>query len=217
MVPKLKIVTGPATLAVSLTEVKTFLRIDGSSEDTILTTLIKAATLRLEALTDRKFVTQTLDIFYDSFPMSMKNDWWDGTKEMAMSELQSCSDHIKLPIGPMQSVTGLYTYDDSDVEYMMSASSYYADTQSPMGGIYLRQGGVWPTTVLRPSNGVRIRGVFGFGTGYVDANNPSQVPNDIQEAIKILVSNMYEHRGDELPKIPASAALLVEPYRRYKV
>lgn len=217
MIPTINLVTGPAQMPLSLQEVKDFLRVDSSSDDTLITNLIKSATLRLEALTDRKFVSQTYDIFYDNFPRSYKNDWWDGTKEMAISELEACGDRIKLPFGPMSSVTGVYTYDNQDTEITMDSAEYYADTKGQMGAIALREGYVWPATVLRPMNGVRIRAVFGFGQGYVSAQSPSVVPIDLQDAVKMLVSNMYEHRGDELPKIPASVSLLVEPYRRYKV
>jgi len=43
------------------------------------------------------------------------------------------------------------------------------------------------------------------------------MPDDIKEAVKQLTGIMYEHRGDELPKIPPAVALMIEPHRRIKV
>lgn len=216
------LVTAPAQLPLSLEAVKTFLRVDGSSEDDLITLQIKAATRRLEALCDAKFVTQTWDVFFDSTPLKAKDDWWDGVREGAISEMYVPARFLNLPFGPMQSVTGVYTYDDANTEYEFTNTNYFADTSGPFGRIGLKTGSVWPATVLRPSSGLKVRAVFGFGAGYIPADDPdpaveSTIPEDIQEAIKQFTGILYEHRGDELPKIPASVSMLLEPYRRFKV
>lgn len=205
------LVTAPAALALAVADAKTFLRVDGSDEDTLIEGLIKAATRRLEALTDKKFITQTWDIYYDHFPYKMKNDWWDGVKDMAISELHAPSPHLNMPFGPLNSVTGVYTYDESSTEYQFDSSNYVVDTVGPLGRVSLKDSATWPTTVLRPTNGVKVRGIYGMGA------NQAALPFEIVEAIKHLVGIMYEHRGDELPKIPASVSMLIEPYRSIKV
>lgn len=218
MIPKLSLITAPALPPIGLTQVKTFLRVDGSDEDTIISTLINAATKRLEAETDRKFVTQTWDIYYDCFPIKpnkKSDDWWDGTRDGAISQLYSPVNFIDLPFGICQSITSFKTFDDANVEYTFT--DFHLDNVSSTPRIALKQTATWPTTVLRSVNGIAIRGVFGFGTGDNNAGSNGSTPDDIREAIKQMVGIMYEHRGDEMPKIPTTVSMLIEPYRRIKV
>lgn len=209
MITKSVLITAPASLAVDLTTVKTFLRVDGTAEDTLITSMIKAATKRLEAETDQKFFTQTWDVYLDSFPTNYKNNdqWWDGTRDGAISEMNSPCNYINLPFGPVQSITYFKTYDEDNTEYTFTSTLYSTDLISPVPKIALKIGSAWPQTVLRPVNGIQIRGVFGYAT----------VPDDIQEAIKQMVGILYEHRGDEMPKIPTTVSMLIEPYRRMKI
>ncbi len=201
-----------------MTQVKTFLRVDGNDEDTLISSLISAATKRLEAETDLKFVTQTWDIYLDCFPQTVKRpktDWWDGTREGAISQLNAPINFIELPFGKCQSITSFKTFDDSDNEYTFT--DFNLDTIGFCPKIVLKYSSVWPTTVLRTVNGIGIRGVFGFGTGDNNAGNIGAVPEDIREAVKQMVGILYEHRGDEMPKIPTTVSMLVEPYRRLKI
>jgi hypothetical protein len=208
MITKSILNTAPASPPVSLATMKTYLRVDGTSEDAEISAMINAATQRLEALSDRKFVSQKWDIYLDGFPCSYEsNSWWDGTRDGAISELYSASNKIILPFGPLISVEEFNTYDDDNTEYAFDASNFNIDTASPFGVIALKSGSVWPQTVLRTLNGIIIQATFGYAS----------VPQDIQEAVKILTAALYENRGDEIPKIPAQCSLLIEPYRRFKV
>lgn len=222
MIPNAVLVTPPALMPIGLSPVKTFLRVDGTDEDALITNMIKAATKRLEAETDRKFVTQTWDIYYDCFPSAkpgnQSNQWWDGTRDGAINQLYpSEGGKIKMPFGPCSELTYFKTYDNDSTPYTMPSTDYYVDTVTAHPSVGLKLGAVWPTTVLRPSNGIVLRGVFGFGVGYTDANNVGATPEDIQEAIKQMVGIMYEHRGDEMPKIPTTVSMLIEPYRSMKL
>lgn len=208
MIAKPVLNTAPATMAVSLAEMKEYLRVDSSAEDAEITRLTNGAIKRLEALSDRKFVSQKWDIYFDSFGMTYdQQPWWDGVRDGAISQLISPMNKIVMPFGPLISLQSMSTFDDTDTEFVTDAATYNVDTVSPRGAIVLKIGEVWPTTILRTVNGIKVKGTFGF----------SVVPDDIQEAVKILTAAMYENRGDELPKIPAQAALLIEPYRRVKV
>lgn len=214
-----KLVTPPSQEVISLTSLKTFLRIDGSSEDALLTSILKAATKRLEKLTDKKFVTQTWEIYYNCFPQKYdKSRWWDGTREMPLSELYQDERFIRLPFGPLQSVSGFYTYTEDNTEFEFASSNYTIDTVGPFGQVALNLSSTWPSTVLKPLNGIKITCMFGYGSGYIESpETASQIPEDIQEAVKNLAAVMYEHRGDELPKIPKNVQMLLDPYMRVKI
>lgn len=216
MFPKLKLKTPPAETPVSVADLKNYLRIDVDDDDALIESMIKAATKRIEAWIDQKLVTQSWLIYFNSLPSRarMAEEWWDGVRETTLAEVQGQARFLRLPIGPIQSVVEFNTYADDNVKLTFSSTQYFVDTVGPQGAIGLLMGGVWPTTVLRPLNGVEIEVVAGFGTA-------SQVPDDIREAVKITVAKLYENRGDfkdgETFTIPATAQVLLEPYRHYKV
>lgn len=211
MIPKLKLVTAPANPVVSTSNVKSFLRVDGTDDDALIAIQVSAATQRLESLVDQKFINQTWDIYYDSLPHKRKDDWWDGTREGHINQMTSESRFLNLPIGPISSLTGVYTYDEDDTEYEFTSTYYTVDLIGSVGRVALKLGQVWPSTILRPVNGFKVRGVFGMGA------DDSAMPDDIVEAVKQFTATIYEHRGDEMPKIPATVSMLLEPYRRFKV
>lgn len=194
-------------------DIQTFLRLDGSADQSLVEGLISAATKRLEEYTNRKFITQVWSIFFDCFPQAEKPDsWWEGTKDGAVSELFAPVNEIDLPFGPLQSMDFIRTYDGTDGTSTFDSSNYSLDTMGPFGRVALRSGSTWPTTVLRKLNGIQMRGVFGFG-------GTASIPLDIKEAVKITVADLYENRGDadQSGTIPKTAQLLLEPYRIWKL
>lgn len=213
--------TAPTGLAADLTQTKSFLKVEGSDEDTLITALIKAVTERLETETGLKFITQKWDIYYDHFPSKPVDDWWDGVRDGALSQLYTSSDTIDLPFGRLNSIAAFKTIDESDTEYTFAASNYSLDTTGPFGRIGLKIGQVWPQTILKPFNGIKIEeATFGFGATYLS------VPEAIQQAIKMTVAKLYENRGDNSSgesfgtqgfTIPNTAMVLLGPYLRHRI
>jgi hypothetical protein len=207
---QLKLIDPPRDPVATVTELKEYLRIDNSLEDTRLEIMEAAAVQALEAYTDHKFITQTWDIFLNQWPMQASSKWWDGVRETAISEIVSYARTIKIPMGVVQSFDQFSTYSD-DVEFPENLSNYVFDTVGPRGSIGLKLGGVWPTTVLRPINGIRFRVTVGFG-------DPTLIPKDIKQSVLEFVSHMYENRGDQNEMvIPAHILTLVNHYRRNKL
>jgi uncharacterized phiE125 gp8 family phage protein len=204
----------------SFADIQTFLRIDGTTDQPLVQSLISGVTKRIESFIDRKIVTQVWSVYYDWFPFKDKLDnWWDGERQGSVKELYADVNYIDLPFGPCQSLDFVKSFDQTDVGTVFDAASYSLDTISPVPRIALKIGYIWPTTILRPVNGVQVRGTFGFGA-------PTNVPQDIIEAMKITVAYMYENRGDAdvtltaktTPvSIPTTAQMLLEPYRRFKL
>jgi hypothetical protein len=194
-------------------DIQTHLKLDGSADQADVSAMIAGATQRIEAYIDRKLVTQHWSIYYDCFPRDYKKDqWWDGARDGAVSELYSSDSPLELPFGPCQSIAFIHALDQTDGTTVIDSTTYSVDNIGPVGRIALKIGGLWPSITLRPVNGVRVRGVFGIGSASV-------IPMDIKQALKITVANFYEKRGDSLgdPQLPTGAQLLLEPYRRYKI
>src|SRR5690606_27914269 len=82
--------TPPALEPVSLDEARAFLRLDQTHEDELLTTLITAARLMIEAASGRMLIEQGWRIVLDAWPR-------DGA--------------IRLPLSPVASIEGARVYD----------------------------------------------------------------------------------------------------------
>lgn len=136
-----------------------------TTADALLTSLRKAARQHLERITGRAFVTQTWDYYRPCFP--------------------SC-DRFPLPHAPLASITGVFAVDTAGDETEFDAENYIVDTISEPGQVVLAYGKSWPSTVLQPVNGVRVRYVAGRATG--DAWPGWE---DIRTAIKMLVDHWY--------------------------
>lgn len=162
----LKLKTAPAVEPVTLTEAKAHLRVDGTDEDTFITSLIVAAREYCEKYSNRACITQTWYLWLDSFP---------------------CSDSISLPLPPLQSVASIKYYDTDNAESTISNGDYFVDPVSEPGRISLAYGKRWPGIVLRPVNGVCIEFVCGYGLAVA-------VPQGIKQAILLLVGHWYGNR-----------------------
>jgi hypothetical protein len=207
---QLKQVTGPTEPVATVSELKEYLRIDNNLEDGRIEVMESSAVRQLEALTSLKFVTQIWDVFLNCWPMTSQNKWWDGVREVALSEIVTPERNVTLPIGIGQDLLEFSTYSD-DAEFAELVSNYVIDTVGPRFRVGLKLGGVWPTTVLRSVNGIRFRVQVGFGSA-------SAVPSEIKQAVKELVAHMYENRGDQNEMtIPPHILGLVQHHRREKL
>ncbi len=167
-------VTPPSIEPITLNEAKAQCRVelDNTYDDDYLNTLIVTARTYLEKSMGRRFINSTWDLILDDLP----------------------NREIKMPFGPLYSVTSVTYLDVGGVSQTLSSSLYVVDTVSLAGRIYPAYASVWPT--IRPiQNSVTIRHVAGYGT--LAAN----VPAEIKHAIKILCESWYEFRAEILAGI----------------
>lgn len=87
------LLAGPAAEAVTLSEAKAWLRVDGSEEDGLIDGLIPAARLAVTQQTGKALVKETWRLVCDIWPK-------DG--------------ELRLPVGPLRAVTGLRVFDAND-------------------------------------------------------------------------------------------------------
>ncbi len=179
------LITGTSTLVVSLNEVKTNLRIDlsNTSEDTLITNLILAATNYFELKTGRDLINKTYATYLDNFPGNSS-----GYAPLMYGNNYNCA--IKLKKSRVQSITSIkYLVDDIEVTYA-SSNYYFTKEADNFPQIFLKQDSSWPSDLDNKAQAVTITFVAGFGT------SGSNVPYSIQQAILQLVTYLYENRGD---------------------
>lgn len=150
----------------------------------------------------------------DEFPAEGmgRGEWWDGTRECALSTVYGQKRFIHLPVAPLQSLTSLTTYDMDDSASVFDVTQLIVSVDRTPGRIGLKAGAVWPIAT-RGVDGVKIIWVAGYGDEAAD------VPEDFKHAIKLLVSHFYEFRqpvqvakaGGAL-EMPWSVDALLNPY-----
>ncbi len=125
-----------------------------------------AARELIEELSERSLCAQTWDLYLDDWPES------DGP--------------IKLPRGPIQSVTSVKYTDSAGTETTLTVTTDYL-VSTVRARIIPAYGCSWPSAILRPIDAIVVRFVAGYTT----------VPARYKNAILLATSGFYNHRGDD--------------------
>lgn len=193
--PLASLVTAPAVEPLSLSEVKLFLRVDHTSDDTLIASMLVSARQWVETYTRRALCTQTIDFRYTDWPVQYAP--------------------LVVPYGPLQSVTSITYVDEDQVVQTLGASNYVVRTQSgPKAGrgtIEIADGVTLPSLSTQPDRPVTVRAVCGYGSA-------PQVPDGIKAAIYLLLGDLYEQRqetitGTSVGKTHTTVERLLGPYR----
>jgi uncharacterized phiE125 gp8 family phage protein len=163
----LKLITGPTTDPVSVDEVKDHARITLDAEDALIAEKIVGWRRWVEGFQGRALITQTWEFYLDAFPSG---------------------NYIAVPLPPLQSVESVKYYDTDETEATFSSDDYYVNTVREPGRVSLKYGESWPSTTLRPENGVVVK----FKAGYGDA--ATDVPQETREALMMLIAAACENR-----------------------
>ena len=190
----LTLVTAPTVEPITLQEAKDHLRVDGATDDALISALIQAARQHIDGRDGwlgRALMTQTWDYTLDEFPDT---------------------DYIPLPLAPVQSITSI-TYTDTN-----GASQTFSSANYALGAdlawqprVNLGYGLSWASTRGVP-DAVKVRFVAGYA-------NAADVPGPIKAALLLTVGELYEQReesviGPTVARVPFGVDYLLAPYRR---
>jgi len=166
-----RLITPPTEEPVTLDEVKTQLRVDGTEDDILIESLITAAREQCEHILKRSILPQTWELVLAAFPC----------------------EKIKLLYPSIISITNIKYIDATTAnEVTLSSGQYVLDKDAEPGLVYPVTGASWPNTLCL-TNAVRIR----YQAGYADVES---VPASIKNWIKLAVSEMYNCGCDSLPE-----------------
>lgn len=179
------VTTEPAEEPVEVAEAKAQLRVDFDDDDTLIESHIVLATRALERRCNRWFVQREAVWALDRFPWGRE---------------------LILPGGVLQSVESVKYYDTASVEATFSSGSYQVRTKREPGAVVLADGASWPSTTLRPAEGVLVAYTAGYGAA-------ADVPQEIKHAILLYLTHVHRHRGDADVPIPQAVDDLLWPYR----
>lgn len=189
----LVLTSGPAIEPVTVTEAKAHLRVDGSAEDVLISSLILTSRLHLEASLDLALITQSWTLVLDR--------WARGSD-------------IEIPMSPLLSVNAVRVKKADGSFTVVPATSYVVDIASRPARI------VWNATVKPdpgvPANGIEIDFTAGFGA------TANLVPAPLRHALLLLTAHWYEHRdpteiGSQSARVPAAISDLIQPFRKIRL
>lgn len=169
MASSLTVLAQPATPLVALADAKAALLVDHSADDALITALVAAATMEAQQRSARAFVTQTLGLALDAWPIdNVIRLWWP----------------------PVQAVNHVKYYDANNVLQTVAATDYVTIVDVCPALVVLAPNKSWPASSLRNVSPIRVEYVAGYGTAVaVAAAEPELV-----QLVKALVMVDYEHR-----------------------
>lgn len=179
----------PAIEPITLADIKAHLRIEGASEDVVLSSLVLTSRLHIETALGLALVAQGWTLTLDAWP---------------------ASGVLHLPIRPLLSVDAVRVLPSSGAATLLHPSTYVVDTTGWRGRIVRAFGSDWPQPG-KAANGIEIDLTAGFGPA------ASDVPAPIRQALLLLTAHWYERRdpidiGSERANIPAAVSSLLMPF-----
>ena len=164
-------ISNPTQFPVTLAEIKRHLRVTIDDDDSLLTDYIASATEYCEDQVPgaRSFMSQTWDWKIHFFP----------------------GDSFEVPRPPLQSLTHIkyYATNSSTGTTTLSSTNYLVHIPTNMPGqIELHpEVGAWPSVADR-ADAVQVRLISGW----------TIAPNQVKQAVKLLVGHWYSNREDIL-------------------
>ena len=176
-VGRVSVVTPATTDILTAAEAKAHLRVETSSDDALITELIKAATEELDpprGWLGRSLITRTLRLTLDAFP----------------------PDVLYLPGPPVTSVSSVKYRDTNDVIQTLDVSLYLTDLIAEPALLWIGDDG-WPDAIMGGPDTVRIDYVAGYA-------NAAAIPHAIRQWLLIRIGDLYRDReGTVLNATPA--------------
>lgn len=186
---RIKVITAPTEPAVTLTELRDYLRVDGNDEDSFIELCGQAAQDQVEKHVAMKLMEQEVEIYYDQFPNSLV--------EVGL-------------VFPIQSVDKVEYVEDGNTGYTeLEDTEYEADIICRPARIKAIDDS-WPVTE-DGLNKVKVTATVGYAS-------QAEVPEDIKMAIKMVASHLFDNRGlvtrsGQPAEIPLTADYLLDKYK----
>jgi hypothetical protein len=117
----IKVTTAPTAEPLSLQEVKEYLRVDDATDERVVQPLIIAARQFAEEHMNRALMQQTFTLMLDAV-IDQDQPLYEGMR--TAPDLNYYKNYIVLPKSPVQSVTSVKTFNDSDEATTMAATKY---------------------------------------------------------------------------------------------
>ena len=168
------VITPPTDEALTLGEVKDYLRVSVTTDDQLIEDLIGEARTWAENLTGRALMPQTRELVLDAFPDSP----------------------AKIYCAPIQAISTFKYRDSTGAETTwLPATNYILDADHVPPRLSLGYGISWPSVTLYPVSGVRVRFTSGYSLGSAAITlQRTAVPQPLKKTMLRRIQWLYDHR-----------------------
>lgn len=197
---------GPTEEPVSLAEAKQHCRVDSTDDDGLIAGYILAARTYVEGEIRRPICSRLYEFTAD----------WDWP-------CRGGQQHIELPYPPLRAVRSVSYVDVNGTTQTLSTALYTVLTNRPRGEIVPAYDATWPS-VRSQYEAVTVRFIAGY-TSFTDTTTSPNysvtgpgVPDDLRQAILMLLGHWYENRetvniGNITSELPLSVEAVISGYR----
>lgn len=177
-IPVVEITTDSINIPIKIEDVKNFLRIDSINDDELLTRLIKSATKKCESYIGKSLITKTYKISFENCVLSK----------------------VKLPYGPVQSISSVTSKDSLGNIEIIAPENYSLNT----------------TTNTATFNYAVVNHIIEitYASGYGDLE--MDIPEDIKQGLLFHIARLYDDRGG-YSKIPNASTSLYSQYKNVRI
>ena len=179
--------TPPADNCLTLTEVKNYLKVDQSAEDSLIASQLDAAESLVESYTNRKLMKGVYDLTLDSFP----------------------ANGIVLPFSPVISVDSISYYDESNV--LQAWTNYKVNVSAQPTKIEYING--YPGVYSDRQDKVIVRFTAGYSNSSDTATQQAAAAGQLKMSILRLCGDLYAVRQDQVREKFTSWMQLAYPER----
>lgn len=214
---RLEELTAPAEQPITLSLLKSHLRVSHNAEDSYLSSLIPVATEMVERYLSRRLVVRSVRMWMDFIP-GTGNEYTlygAGTAQIPVRYANiGMFRWFELQGAPVTTIDSMeYIANDGSVNVFPSSLYIkdYVDQDMP-ARILLQRGAVWPTD-LQVAHSLRVTYNLGYGAA-------AAVPATLKQAVLLIAAALFSNRGDnadamgdvlELPAVRACLAPLRIP------
>lgn len=178
-----KVTTGPASEPLTASEAKLYLKVDASTDDALITSLIQAARESCEKYLQMALISQTItEKFYCFKPYG-----------------------LRLSVSPMISVSSVAYLDSGGNSQTLSTDIYGVKDGEKPPLIYLKYGQVWPATYAQ-TDAITVTYLAGYA-------NAAAVPALIKTAMYMILAEWYNNRQDSVRNMPTAAQWFLDQFR----
>lgn len=186
-------ISAPATEPVTSAEAKAHSRIDGSADDTLITSQLLSAREYIEALIKGPLIQRSYRVRLDCFPSG---------------------NTLMLPGFPVVSVTAIRYIDTTGTQQTMSNTLYALNSdQSPCRITLNRSANAWPSVY-------NMEGVWSVEVEYIAGYaNAAAVPQALKQAMLLIFGHWYDNArettsAENLREVPHAVETLCKTFVR---
>lgn len=195
---KTVLVQGPQVEPLEVSEAKAHLNVSGTSKDTYIESLIITVRRQVETYLRRALITQQWKVYYNC---------WQNKMQIPFGRLQIVEN---------ESVVVKYRNLSGTLTTLTESDYYWVVNDEDPGYIVRKYDATFPELQYGRPDAIEIAFTAGYGA------TSSAIPEDIRHAMKLILTNYFEQRGDiaigsgvTVNKIPNFITDLLHPYKLY--